>query len=29
VKYNIAEVQARIRQSGLPEKHALRLAEGW
>jgi len=29
VKYHIAEVQARIRQSGLPEKHALRLAEGW
>jgi len=29
VKYNVAEVQARIRAAGLPEKHALRLAEGW
>jgi diadenosine tetraphosphatase ApaH/serine/threonine PP2A family protein phosphatase len=29
VGYNIAEVQQRIRQAGLPEKHALRLAEGW
>lgn len=29
VAYNIAEVQERIRQLGLPIKHALRLAEGW
>ena len=29
VAYNIAEVQQRIRESNLPEKHAVRLAEGW
>ena len=29
VEYNIAEVQQRILKAGLPEKHALRLAEGW
>lgn len=29
VKYNIAEVQQRIRAAGLPEKHAIRIAEGW
>jgi hypothetical protein len=29
VKYNIAEVQERIRAAGLPEKHAARIAEGW
>jgi diadenosine tetraphosphatase ApaH/serine/threonine PP2A family protein phosphatase len=29
VEYNIPEVQKRIRESGLPEKHAVRLAEGW
>jgi len=29
VGYNIAEVQERIREAGLPEKHAVRLAEGW
>lgn len=29
VEYDIASVQARIRESNLPEKHALRLAEGW
>jgi predicted phosphodiesterase len=29
VAYDIAGVQARIRAVGLPEKHALRLAEGW
>ncbi|MCC7117086.1 MAG: metallophosphoesterase family protein [Anaerolineales bacterium] len=29
VPYNIAEVQARIRELKLPEKHAARLAEGW
>lgn len=29
VMYNIAEVQERIRAAGLPEKHALRIAEGW
>jgi diadenosine tetraphosphatase ApaH/serine/threonine PP2A family protein phosphatase len=27
--YNIPEVQQRIREAGLPEKHALRIAEGW
>jgi predicted phosphodiesterase len=29
VAYNIAEVQKRIRDAGLPEKHAARIAEGW
>jgi len=29
VAYNIAEVQQRIRAARLPEKHALRIAEGW
>ena len=29
VAYHVAEVQERIRAAGLPEKHALRLAEGW
>lgn len=29
VEYNIAAVQQRIREAKLPEKHALRLAEGW
>jgi predicted phosphodiesterase len=29
VMYNIAEVQARIRAAGLPEKHAVRIGEGW
>jgi predicted phosphodiesterase len=29
VEYNIAEVQQRIRESGLPEKHAARIGEGW
>lgn len=29
VEYDINAVQARIRESRLPEKHALRLAEGW
>jgi diadenosine tetraphosphatase ApaH/serine/threonine PP2A family protein phosphatase len=29
VDYKIAEVQQRIREAGLPEKHAVRLAEGW
>jgi len=28
-EYNVAEVQERIRESGLPEKHAVRIAEGW
>ena len=27
--YNIPEVQKRIRDARLPEKHALRIAEGW
>ncbi len=29
VPYNIAEVQKRIRDAKLPEKQAVRLAEGW
>jgi len=29
VKYEISAVQARIRELGMPEKHAVRLAEGW
>jgi len=29
VEYDIAEVQERIRQANLPEKHAVRLSEGW
>lgn len=29
VAYNVSEVQKRIRESGLPEKHALRLSDGW
>ena len=29
VKYNVAEVQERIRTVGLPEKHAARIADGW
>ncbi len=29
VMYNIAEVQERIRAAGLPEKHAVRIGEGW
>ncbi|NCP88422.1 MAG: metallophosphoesterase [Anaerolineae bacterium CG_4_9_14_3_um_filter_57_17] len=29
VEYDIASVQKRIRAAGLPEKHAVRLAEGW
>jgi diadenosine tetraphosphatase ApaH/serine/threonine PP2A family protein phosphatase len=29
VEYDIAEVQMHIREAGLPEKHAVRLAEGW
>ena len=29
VPYAIEEVQARIKKSGLPWRHALRLAEGW
>jgi predicted phosphodiesterase len=29
VAYNIPEVQQRIREAGLPEKHAVRIAEGW
>ena len=29
VEYNIAEVQQRIRESSLPEKHAVRIGEGW
>lgn len=29
VEYNIAEVQQRIREARLPEKHAARLSEGW
>ncbi len=29
VAYDFAAVQERIREAGLPEKHAARLAEGW
>jgi predicted phosphodiesterase len=29
VVYNIPEVQQRIRDAHLPEKHAIRIAEGW
>ncbi len=29
VAYNIAEVQERVRAAGLPEKHAVRIGEGW
>jgi diadenosine tetraphosphatase ApaH/serine/threonine PP2A family protein phosphatase len=29
VEYNIPAVQARIRELGMPEKHATRIAEGW
>lgn len=29
VEYDIASVQARIREAHLPEKHALRLTDGW
>ena len=29
VKYNIAEVQERIRAASLPEKLAIRIADGW
>ena len=29
VMYNIPEVQKRIREASLPEKQALRIAEGW
>ena len=29
VAYNIPAVQARIRELGMPEKHAVRIAEGW
>ena len=29
VAYNIPEVQKRIREAKLPEKHATRIAEGW
>jgi len=29
VEYNIPEVQQRIREANLPEKHAIRLGEGW
>ncbi len=28
-EYNIPEVQARMRKARLPERHAVRLAEGW
>jgi diadenosine tetraphosphatase ApaH/serine/threonine PP2A family protein phosphatase len=29
VEYDIEAVQQRIREAGLPEKHALRLSGGW
>lgn len=28
-EYDISAVQKRIREAGLPERHAIRLAEGW
>ncbi len=28
-EYNISEVQKRLRESKLPERHAIRLSEGW
>ncbi len=28
-EYDVTSVQERVRQAGLPEKHAVRLAEGW
>jgi predicted phosphodiesterase len=28
-EYNILDVQKRIREAGLPEKHAVRIGEGW
>ena len=28
VQYNVSEVQQRLREAGLPEKHAVRLAKG-
>ncbi len=29
VEYNVEEVQQRLREAGLPERHAVRLGEGW
>jgi diadenosine tetraphosphatase ApaH/serine/threonine PP2A family protein phosphatase len=29
VEYDIASVQKRILEVGMPEKHAARLSEGW
>jgi diadenosine tetraphosphatase ApaH/serine/threonine PP2A family protein phosphatase len=29
VAYDVGAVQARIRELGLPEKHAVRIGEGW
>jgi diadenosine tetraphosphatase ApaH/serine/threonine PP2A family protein phosphatase len=29
VEYDFAQVQERIRAANLPERHAMRLAEGW
>jgi diadenosine tetraphosphatase ApaH/serine/threonine PP2A family protein phosphatase len=29
VAYDVPAVQGRVREAGLPEKHAARLAEGW
>lgn len=29
ISYDVASVQARIKKSGLPWRHAMRLAEGW
>jgi diadenosine tetraphosphatase ApaH/serine/threonine PP2A family protein phosphatase len=29
VEYNVGEVQQRLREAGLPERHAVRLGEGW
>lgn len=29
IEYNVEEVQKRIIEAGLPERHAIRLSEGW
>ncbi len=29
VEYNVGEVQQRLREAGLPERHAVRIGEGW
>jgi hypothetical protein len=29
VERRLSETRQRVREAGLPEKHAMRLAEGW